>query len=122
MHSHGLGMTIGLATQLVQTWGLTVCRDVLALCWSIMAAVQMMTHEEVDTICCSEHVAWDGGASLPQWRAACGDCDRVIDGHGLRLFLMYDIPMRCIPWYGDLGDRWLSRRDMVEMVVLHMLQ
>ena len=27
-----------------------------------------------------------------------------------------------MPWYGDLGDRWLPRRDMVEMVVLHMLQ
>ena len=30
--------------------------------------------------------------------------------------------MGCIPWYGDLGDRWLSEQDMMETVVLHMLQ
>ena len=30
--------------------------------------------------------------------------------------------MRCIPWYGDLGERWLLGRDMTETVVLHMLQ
>jgi len=33
-------------------------RDVLALCWSIMAAVHMITmHDEVDTICRKKHVA-----------------------------------------------------------------
>ena len=31
VHSHVLSVTIGLATQLVQTWGSTVYRDVLAL-------------------------------------------------------------------------------------------
>ena len=36
--------------------------------------------------------------------------------------MMYDIPMRCIPWYGDLGDRWLPGRDIMETMVLHMLQ
>ena len=35
---------------------------------------------------------------------------------------MYDILMRCILWYSDLGDRWLPGRDMMKMVVLHMLQ
>ena len=66
MNSHGLGMTVGLATQLVQTWGLTVYRDVLALCWSIMAAVHMRTtHDEVNTKCCSGHVAWMEGPAFP---------------------------------------------------------
>ena len=33
-----------------------------------MAVAHMMTiHDEVDTICCSEHVAWVGGTSLPWW-------------------------------------------------------
>lgn len=35
---------------------------------------------------------------------------------------MYDISMGCIPWYGDLGDRWLTGQDMMETVVLNMLQ
>ena len=35
---------------------------------------------------------------------------------------MYGIPMGCMPWYGDLGDRWLPGRDMMKMVVLYMLQ
>jgi len=58
VHSHGLNVTVGLITRLVQTWGSTVHRDVLALCWSIMAVVHMMTtHDEVDTRCYGKHVA-----------------------------------------------------------------
>jgi len=46
--------------------GYNVCKDVLALCLSIMVVVHtMMVHNEVDTICCSEHVASDGGTNLP---------------------------------------------------------
>ena len=66
MHYHGLGVTVGLATQLVQTWGREVCKDVLAFCWRIMTEVHMGTHDEVDTRCCS------------------GDCGRGVDDHGSR--------------------------------------
>jgi len=40
---------VGLAIQLVQTWSREVCRRMLALCWSIITEVHMMTHDEVDT-------------------------------------------------------------------------
>ena len=46
----------------------------------------------------------------------------MVDDHGLRSFPIYDISMGCIPWYGDLGDRWLPGRDMMETLVLHMMQ
>jgi len=44
---------VGLATQLVQTWGLKVYRDVFALCWSIMTEIHMETHDEDYMRCCN---------------------------------------------------------------------
>lgn len=59
VHSHGLSVTVGLATQLVRVMrGSSVQRDMLALCWSIMEEIHMRTtHDEVDTRCCSGHEA-----------------------------------------------------------------
>jgi len=42
---------VGLATQLVQTWGPEVCRGVLTLCRSIMTEVHMGTHDEDNMRC-----------------------------------------------------------------------
>ena len=64
VHSHGLSVTVGLITWLIQTWGREVYKDVLALCWSIMAAVHMMTHDEVNMGCCSGHVDWMEGPTF----------------------------------------------------------
>jgi len=86
-HSYGWGVTVGLATQLVQVIRACSVQRCVSIFWSIMAAVHTRAiHDEVDTIYCSKHVAWDGGASLPWWGAACGDCDKVVDDHGLRWF------------------------------------
>ena len=115
VHSHGLSVAVGLVTSLVQTWGVPVYRDVLAfigVSWQQFTRGWYMMRST--WYCCSGHIAWDVGASLPRWRAACGDCDRVVHDHGLRWLLIYDIPMGCMPWYGDLGDKWLPGWDIVE--------
>lgn len=57
-------------------------------------------------------VRWRGPPSMVG--AVCGDWDRVVDNHGLGWFLMYDILMGCISWYGYLGDRRLLGWDIVE--------
>ena len=44
---------VGLATQLVQTWGPEVYRDVLALCWSIMTKIHIGTHDGGYMRCCN---------------------------------------------------------------------
>ena len=123
VHSHGLGVTVGLATQLVQIMRACSVQRCVSICWSIMAAVYMRTtHDEVHMICCRKHVAWDGGTNLPRWEQHV----EIVTGWLMVMdwddFPMYDIPMDYIPWYGYLGDKWLLRQDMMEMVVLHMLQ
>ena len=114
VHSHDLSVMVGLITRLFQTWGHAVSRDVSALCWSIMAAVHMRTtHDEVDTICCSGHVAWDGGTSLPRWSnmwrlwqggwwswiEMTSDCWDEMLAHGWGVLTLVDISWAVCTWW-----------------------